>query len=183
MAPDPTFSLPEICRANLELGPGMTFHQLAQIARRTARHHTRYRAHRTILRCISEMHEIPFTATRSRGGLNCGPLGLHVSASCKKFRNHPKFPAPDRAEITNGGGNFPEILPTPIQTATRRDPCWMGGMAAQVPHQERSQWRMTKRSKRSGKIAASKYSPGTMGTWWPHPGPGSHRPGDFPTST
>ena len=84
-----------------------------------------------------EMDEILYELRDHSAGLNCGRWD-YIFSFIKKFRKHPEFVLPDRVAGDDGSA-FPEsYVELLIQTCHRRGIHAMGGMAAQIPIQERS---------------------------------------------
>ncbi len=79
-----------------------------------------------------EMDEILYELRHHAAGLNCGRYD-YIFSFIKRFRNHPAFVFPDRANI-GPGSHFLESLATLlIQTCHRRGVHAMGGLSAQFP--------------------------------------------------
>jgi malate synthase len=79
-----------------------------------------------------EMDEILYELRDHSSGLNCGRWD-YIFSFIKKFRNHPEFVLPNRAEVTMERHFLNSYVELLIQTCHRRGIHAMGGMAAQVP--------------------------------------------------
>ncbi len=79
-----------------------------------------------------EMDEILYELKDHSAGLNCGRWD-YIFSFIKKFRNHPEFVLPNRAEVTMTRHFLKSYVELLIQTCHRRNIHAMGGMAAQVP--------------------------------------------------
>jgi len=79
-----------------------------------------------------EMDEILFELKEHSAGLNCGRWD-YIFSFIKKFRNHPRFLLPDRAEVTMEKGFLRAYSLLLIKTCHARGAHAMGGMAAQIP--------------------------------------------------
>jgi malate synthase len=79
-----------------------------------------------------EMNEILYELRDHSSGLNCGRWD-YIFSFIKKFRNHPNFVLPNRAEVTMDRHFLKSYVELLIQTCHRRGIHAMGGMAAQVP--------------------------------------------------
>ncbi|HLJ47763.1 MAG TPA: malate synthase A [Bryobacteraceae bacterium] len=79
-----------------------------------------------------EMNEILWELRDHSAGLNCGRWD-YIFSFIKKFRNHPNFMLPNRAEVTMERHFLKSYVDLLIQTCHRRGIHAMGGMAAQVP--------------------------------------------------
>ncbi len=79
-----------------------------------------------------EMDEILYELRDHSSGLNCGRWD-YIFSFIKKFRNHPAFVLPNRAEVTMERHFLKSYVELLIQTCHRRGIHAMGGMAAQVP--------------------------------------------------
>ena len=79
-----------------------------------------------------EMDEILYELRDHSSGLNCGRWD-YIFSFIKKFRNHPTFVLPNRAEVTMERHFLKSYVELLIQTCHRRGIHAMGGMAAQVP--------------------------------------------------
>src|SRR3984885_13746656 len=79
-----------------------------------------------------ETEEILYELREHSAGLNCGRWD-YIFSFIKKFRNHPQFMLPNRAEVTMTRHFLKSYVELLIQTCHRRGIHAMGGMAAQVP--------------------------------------------------
>lgn len=79
-----------------------------------------------------EMHEILYELREHSSGLNCGRWD-YIFSAIRKFRNHPDFVLPDRAEVTMTSHMMRSYSLLLIQTCHKRGIQAMGGMAAQIP--------------------------------------------------
>ncbi|MCB9007459.1 MAG: malate synthase A [Ardenticatenaceae bacterium] len=79
-----------------------------------------------------EMHEILYELRHHSAGLNCGRWD-YIFSAIRKFRNHPNFVMPDRAEVTMTTRMMRSYSLLLIQTCHKRGIHAMGGMAAQIP--------------------------------------------------
>ena len=79
-----------------------------------------------------EMDEILYELRDHSAGLNCGRWD-YIFSFIKKFRNHPDFVLPDRAQVTMDRHFLKSYVELLIQTCHRRGIHAMGGMAAQIP--------------------------------------------------
>jgi malate synthase len=114
-----------------------------------------------------EMHEILYELRDHSAGLNCGRWD-YIFSAIRKFRNHPNFVLPDRAEVTMTTHMMHSYSLLLIQTCHQRGIHAMGGMAAQIP---------IKNDPEANEIALSKVradkkreaQDGHDGTWVAHP--------------
>lgn len=79
-----------------------------------------------------EMDEILWELREHAAGLNCGRWD-YIFSFIKKFRNHPDFVLPDRAQVTMDQHFLRSYVELLIRTCHRRGTHAMGGMAAQIP--------------------------------------------------
>jgi malate synthase len=79
-----------------------------------------------------EMDEILWELREHSAGLNCGRWD-YIFSFIKKFRNHPGFVLPDRAQVTMDRHFLQSYVNMLIHTCHRRGVHAMGGMAAQIP--------------------------------------------------
>ena len=79
-----------------------------------------------------EMDEILYELRDHSAGLNCGRWD-YIFSFIKKFRNHPDFVLPNRAQVTMDRHFLKSYVQLLIQTCHRRGIHAMGGMAAQIP--------------------------------------------------
>jgi malate synthase len=115
-----------------------------------------------------EMDEILYELREHSAGLNCGRWD-YIFSFIKKFRNHPQFVLPDRAQVTMDRAFLKAYVDLLIRTCHRRGIHAMGGMAAQIPIKtdpvanEAALERV--RQDKLREVAA-----GHDGTWVAHPG-------------
>ena len=115
-----------------------------------------------------EMDEIIYELRDYSAGLNCGRWD-YIFSFIKKFRNHPQFTLPDRAQITMNVHFLQSYCQLLIKTCHRRGIHAMGGMAAQIPIKNDPQ----ANSLAMEKVLADKRREaglGHDGTWVAHPG-------------
>jgi malate synthase len=115
-----------------------------------------------------EMDEILYELRDHSAGLNCGRWD-YIFSLIKKFRRHPNFVMPDRAQVTMTSHLMHSYSLLTIQTCHRRGAHAMGGMAAQIPikHDPEANERAL------AKVRADKereMADGHDGTWVAHPG-------------
>ena len=79
-----------------------------------------------------EMDEILYELREHSSGLNCGRWD-YIFSAIKKFRNHPEFIYPDRAQVTMTTHFMRSYSLLTIKTCHRRNAHAIGGMAAQIP--------------------------------------------------
>ena len=79
-----------------------------------------------------EMDEILYELRDHSSGLNCGRWD-YIFSFIKRFRNHPEFLLPDRAQVTMTSHFLDSYVQLLIKTCHRRGIHAMGGMAAQIP--------------------------------------------------
>jgi malate synthase len=79
-----------------------------------------------------EMDEILYELREHSSGLNCGRWD-YIFSFIKRFRNHPEFVLPDRAQVTMDRDFLKAYVDLLIKTCHRRGAHAMGGMAAQIP--------------------------------------------------
>ncbi|MBV8842847.1 MAG: malate synthase A [Bryobacterales bacterium] len=115
-----------------------------------------------------EMDEILWEMRDHSSGLNCGRWD-YMFSFIKKFRNHPEFVLPNRAEVTMERHFLQSYVELLIQTCHRRNIHAMGGMAAQVPIKNDPAANQQALDKvRADKLREVKA--GHDGTWVAHPG-------------
>src|SRR5277367_4440016 len=115
-----------------------------------------------------EMDEILYELRDHSAGLNCGRWD-YIFSFIKKFRNHPEFVLPDRAQVTMTVHFLDSYVQLLIQTCHRRGIHAMGGMAAQIPIKNDSAANDAAMAKvRADKLREVKA--GHDGTWVAHPG-------------
>ncbi len=115
-----------------------------------------------------EMDEILYELRDHSAGLNCGRWD-YIFSAIRKFRNHPNFVLPDRAEVTMTSHMMRSYSLLLIQTCHWRGIHAMGGMAAQIP---------IKHDPEANEMALAKVradkereaQDGHDGTWVAHPG-------------
>jgi len=115
-----------------------------------------------------EMDEILYELREHSAGLNCGRWD-YIFSFIKKFRNHPEFVLPDRAEVTMTQPFLRSYVELLIHTCHRRGIHAMGGMAAQIPirDDDRANGEALERV-REDKLREVRA--GHDGTWVAHPG-------------
>jgi len=115
-----------------------------------------------------EAEEILYELRDHSAGLNCGRWD-HIFSFIKKFRNHPRFVLPDRAQITMTVPFMRAYCLNVIKVCHRRGAHAMGGMAAQIPIKNDA----PANDAALDKVLADKEreaSDGYDGTWVAHPG-------------
>jgi len=115
-----------------------------------------------------EMEEILYELREHSAGLNCGRWD-YIFSFIKKFRSHPKFVLPDRAQVTMTTHFLRSYSHLLIQTCHKRGAHAMGGMAAQIPIKDNS----AANEAALEKVRADKQrevTDGHDGTWVAHPG-------------
>jgi malate synthase len=115
-----------------------------------------------------EMDEILYELREHSAGLNCGRWD-YIFSIIKKFRRHPEFTMPDRAQVTMTTHCMRSYSLLAIQTCHRRGIHAIGGMAAQIPIKNNVQANEEALEKvRADKIREA--TDGHDGTWVAHPG-------------
>ena len=115
-----------------------------------------------------EMDEILYELKDHSAGLNCGRWD-YIFSVIKKFRNHPSFVLPDRAQVTMDKAFLKAYVDLLIKTCHRRGIHAMGGMAAQIPIKSDPVANALALDKvRQDKLREVKA--GHDGTWVAHPG-------------
>src|SRR5579864_6184087 len=115
-----------------------------------------------------EMDEILYELRDHSSGLNCGRWD-YIFSFIKRFRNHPNFLLPNRAEVTMDRHFLKSYVDLLIQICHRRGIHAMGGMAAQVPIKNDPEANEKALEKvRQDKLREVKA--GHDGTWVAHPG-------------
>lgn len=115
-----------------------------------------------------EMDEILWELRDHSAGLNCGRWD-YIFSAIRKFRNHPRFVMPDRAEVTMTTHMMRAYSLLLIKTCHRRGIHAMGGMAAQIPIKSDPEANGIALEKvRADKEREAK--DGHDGTWVAHPG-------------
>ena len=115
-----------------------------------------------------EMDEILYELRDHSAGLNCGRWD-YIYSFIKKFRNHPDFVLPDRAEVTMTRHFLRTYSLLLIKICHRRNVHAMGGMAAQIPIKNDE----AANRDALAKVRADKereVGDGNDGTWVAHPG-------------
>ena len=115
-----------------------------------------------------EMDEILYELREHSAGLNCGRWD-YIFSAIKKFRNHPAYIYPDRAQVTMTTHFMRSYSQLTIKTCHRRNAHAIGGMAAQIPIKGDAQANEDAMSR----VRADKQreaSDGHDGTWVAHPG-------------
>ena len=115
-----------------------------------------------------EMDEILYELRDHSAGLNCGRWD-YIFSAIKKFRHHPHFILPDRAQVTMTTHFMRAYSLLLIKTCHRRGIHAMGGMAAQIPIKgDPAANEIALDKVRADKERESK--DGHDGTWVAHPG-------------
>ena len=115
-----------------------------------------------------EMDEILYELREHSSGLNCGRWD-YIFSAIKKFRNHPEFIYPDRAQVTMTTHMMRSYSLLTIKTCHRRNAHAIGGMAAQIPIKDDP----AANEEAMEKVRADKNreaGDGHDGTWVAHPG-------------
>ncbi|MCP4419791.1 MAG: malate synthase A [Chloroflexi bacterium] len=115
-----------------------------------------------------EMDEILYELRHHSSGLNCGRWD-YIFSAIRKFRKHPNFVLPDRAQVTMTSHMMRSYSLLLIQICHRRGIHAMGGMAAQIPIKNNPE----ANENALGKVRADKEreaKDGHDGTWVAHPG-------------
>jgi malate synthase len=115
-----------------------------------------------------QMDEILFELKDHSSGLNCGRWD-YIFSYIKKFREHPAFVVPNRAQVTMDKHFLASYVKLLIETCHRRGIHAMGGMAAQIPIKNDAQ----ANEAALAKVRADKQrevTAGHDGTWVAHPG-------------
>ncbi|MCL6632263.1 MAG: malate synthase A [Alicyclobacillus herbarius] len=115
-----------------------------------------------------EMDEILYELRDHAAGLNCGRWD-YIFSYIKKFRNHPQFILPDRAQVTMTVPFMRHYTLLTIKTCHRRGAFAIGGMAAQIPVKNDPD----ANAEAFAKVRADKEREardGHDGTWVAHPG-------------
>jgi malate synthase len=115
-----------------------------------------------------EMDEILYELRDHSAGLNCGRWD-YIFSFIKRFRKHPEFVLPDRAQVTMTSHFMRSYSRLLIKTCHRRAAHAMGGMAAQIPIKNDAEANATAIAKvRDDKLR--EVQDGHDGTWVAHPG-------------
>ncbi len=115
-----------------------------------------------------EMDEILYELRHHSAGLNCGRWD-YIFSAIRKFRLHPRWVMPDRAQVTMTTHLMRSYSLLLIKTCHRRGIHAMGGMAAQIPIKNDPQ----ANEQALAKVRADKEreaGDGHDGTWVAHPG-------------
>ncbi len=115
-----------------------------------------------------EMDEILHELKDHSAGLNCGRWD-YIFSMIKKFRNHPDWIMPDRAQVTMTVHCMHSYSLLAIKTCHRRGIHAIGGMAAQIPIKNDPE----ANEQALSKVRADKQreaGDGHDGTWVAHPG-------------
>jgi len=115
-----------------------------------------------------EADEILYELKEHSSGLNCGRWD-YIFSYIKKFKKHPDFILPDRAQVTMGVPFMKGYSEFVIRTCHKRNVHAMGGMAAQIPIKNNPE----ANEKALAKVGADKEreaKAGHDGTWVAHPG-------------
>lgn len=115
-----------------------------------------------------EMDEILWELREHSAGLNCGRWD-YIFSAIRKFRNHPQYVFPDRAQVTMTRHMLRSYSLLLIKTCHRRGIHAMGGMAAQIPIKNDPVANEIALEKvRADKVREAR--DGHDGTWVAHPG-------------
>ena len=114
-----------------------------------------------------ELDEIIYELKEHIAGLNCGRWD-YIFSYIKKFKKHPNFIVPDRAQVTMIAPFMAAYSQAVIQRCHKRNILAIGGMAAQIP---------IKNNKEANQVAFDKVRAdklrevqnGHDGTWVAHP--------------
>jgi malate synthase len=115
-----------------------------------------------------EAEEILYELREHSAGLNCGRWD-YIFSFIKKFRAHPQFLLPDRAQVTMTAPMMRAYCQQVIKVCHRRGAHAMGGMAAQIPIKNDP----AANEAALQKVLADKEreaTDGHDGTWVAHPG-------------
>ena len=115
-----------------------------------------------------QMDEILYELRNHSSGLNCGRWD-YIFSFIKKFRQHPDFLVPNRAQVTMDSHFLSSYVQLLIKTCHRRGIHAMGGMAAQIPIKNDP----VANEKALDKVRQDKLrevKAGHDGTWVAHPG-------------
>lgn len=115
-----------------------------------------------------QIDEIIYELRDHMAGLNCGRWD-YIFSYIKKFRNHPGFSIPDRAQITMATPFMEAYSLLVIQRCHKRNVHAIGGMAAQIPIKNDE----AANNKAFDKVLNDKLREvknGHDGTWVAHPG-------------
>ncbi|TRX48568.1 malate synthase A [Fulvivirga sp. M361] len=114
-----------------------------------------------------EMEEIIYELREHMAGLNAGRWD-YIFSIVKKFRNHPQYTLPDRAEVTMTVPFMRSYAQLLAKTCHKRGAHAMGGMSAFIPSRSDEEVNRTafEKVKADKKLEAST---GYDGTWVAHP--------------
>ncbi len=114
-----------------------------------------------------EMEEIIYELKEHMAGLNAGRWD-YIFSIVKKFRNHPEFVLPDRAQVTMKVPFMRAYAQLLVKTCHKRGAHAMGGMSAFIPSRRDEEVNKTafKQVKEDKNLEASS---GYDGTWVAHP--------------
>jgi len=115
-----------------------------------------------------ELDEILYELREHSAGLNCGRWD-YIFSYIKRFRNHPSFLVPNRAQVGMTVPFMKAYTSLVIKTCHKREAHAMGGMAAQIPIKGDEE----ANAKALAKVAADKEREardGHDGSWVAHPG-------------
>jgi malate synthase len=115
-----------------------------------------------------EMDEILYELRQHSAGLNCGRWD-YIFSVIKKFRKHPEYIFPDRAQVTMTVPFMRSYTLLTIKTCHRRNAPAIGGMAAQIPIKNDP----VANEEALSRVRADKHreaTDGHDGTWVAHPG-------------
>jgi malate synthase len=114
-----------------------------------------------------EMEEILYELREHSAGLNAGRWD-YIFSLIKKFRNHPEFVLPDRAQVTMGVHCMRSYCALLVKTCHRRGAHAIGGMAAFIPSRRDPEVNRVALAKvREDKVRETRQ--GFDGTWVAHP--------------
>jgi malate synthase len=163
----PYFYLPKL-ESHLEARLWNDVFNLAQDALKIPRGSIRATVLIETILATFEAEEILYELRDHSSGLNCGRWD-YIFSFIKKFRNHPRFVLPDRAQITMTVPFMRAYCLNVIKVCHKRGAHAMGGMAAQIPIKNDA----AANDAALDKVLADKEreaSDGHDGTWVAHPG-------------
>lgn len=114
-----------------------------------------------------EMDEILYELRQHSAGLNCGRWD-YIFSAIRKFRAHPQFLLPDRAQVTMKVPFMRAYSRLLIQTCHKRGIHAIGGMAAQIPVKNDPQAN-TLALRKVQQDKEREVTDGHDGTWVAHP--------------
>ena len=115
-----------------------------------------------------EMEEILYELRDHSAGLNAGRWD-YIFSAIKKFRNHPDFMLPDRADVTMVVPFMRAYTELMVKTCHKRGAQAVGGMSAFIPNSRDPE--VTERALASVKADKEREAnDGCDGTWVAHPG-------------